>query len=309
VFSPQKRFVLGGVVLVVVLLSVLPLALDTEHSSLDEEARSHAPGSFIELTRGQVHYELAGPAGGPLVAFVHGFSVPSFVWDPTFERLSSEGFRVLRYDLYGRGYSERPDVAYDKALYVEQLGELLTTLEFDQPVALVGLSMGGPIIASFTQAHPERVARLVFVDPFVGPIDAGVLSVPALGEYLTVVYFARTLPERLGDDFFDPKKVPDWEGRFRDQMRFRGFRRALLRSLRVFMAEDFSVLYREVGRQGKPTLLFWGRHDQTVPFKHSKATAEALGARLVVVEDAGHTPHLERPDIFESEILEFLGGD
>jgi pimeloyl-ACP methyl ester carboxylesterase len=92
-------------------------------------------------------------------------------------------------------------------------------------------------------------------------------------------------------------------------MRYRGFRRALLRSLRGFMAEDFSVLYGGLGLKGIPTLLFWGRHDQTVPFIHSGSTAEALGARLVVVEKAGHTPHLEKPEIFESEILRFLTRD
>jgi pimeloyl-ACP methyl ester carboxylesterase len=304
-----KRCFLGGAILLGIVILALPLVLETERLNLDDRARSRAPGGFVELTHGRVHYELAGSGDGPVVVMVHGFSVPYFVWDPTFERLSSEGFRVLRYDLYGRGYSERPDIAYDKTLYVEQLRELLTVLEIDDPVDLVGLSMGGPIIASFTSAYPERVARLIFVDPFVGPVDAGVLAVPGLGEYLTVVYFARTLPERLGSDFFDPKKVPYWEGRFREQMRYRGFRRALLGSLREFMAEDFSVLYGELGRMAKPTLLFWGRHDQTVPFTQSGPTAEALGARLFVVEEAGHTPHLERPEVFEPEILKFLGGD
>jgi pimeloyl-ACP methyl ester carboxylesterase len=305
---PLKRYVLGAAALVAVLIVALPLAVETERRDLDNQARARAPGSFVELTHGQVHYELAGPGDGSLVVLVHGFSVPSFVWDPTFEELLSQGFRVLRYDLYGRGYSDRPDVAYDRTLYVEQLCELLVALGVDGPVELVGLSMGGPVIASFTSSYPERVARLVFVDPFVGPVDAGVLSVPGLGDYLAVVFVARTLPKRLAEDFYRPEKVPDWEGRFREQMRFRGFRRALLRSLRGFMAEDFSGLYVEVGRIGKPTLLVWGRHDQTVPFAHSERVAGSLGAKLVVVEEAGHTPHLERPEVFEPELVKFLRG-
>jgi pimeloyl-ACP methyl ester carboxylesterase len=303
----RKSF-LGGVILVVALLVVLPLALDSERSSLDEEARSHAPGRFIELTRGQVHYELAGLAGGPLVVLVHGFSVPSFVWDPTVESLQSAGFRTLRYDLFGRGYSDRPNVAYDRSLYVGQLRELLDQLGVVDPVHLVGLSMGGAVIASFTTAHPERVDRLVFVDPFVGPADVGAVAVPGLGEYLTVVYLARVLPNRLSGEFHRPEKAPAWEGRFREQMRYRGFRRALLRSLRQFMAEDFSGLYAEVGRIGKPTLVVWGRHDRTVPFAHSERVAESLGARLFVAEESGHVPHLEQPRIFERELVRFLDG-
>lgn len=306
---PLKRFVLLVVVLVVAVVIAVPLALDTERMDFDHEARSRAPQSFVELTHGQVYYEFAGPRDGPLVVLVHGFSVPSFVWDPTFEELFSQGFSVLRYDLFGRGDSDRPDAAYDRALYVEQLRELLVALEIDDAVDLVGLSMGGPVIASFTASYPERVARLVFVDPFVGPVDAGLVAVPGLGEYLAVVYFGRTLPKRLAEDFYRPEKAPAWEGRFREQMRYRGFRRALLRSLRHFMAEDFSNLYAEVGNMGKPTLLVWGRHDRTVPFAYSERIAGLLGAKLFVVEESGHTPHLERPEVFEPELVRFLRGE
>ena len=132
------------------------------------------------------------------------------------------------------------------------------------------------------------------------------MGIPGIGEYLAVVYFSRILPTGLVEDFYRPEKAPAWEGRYREQMRFRGFRRALLRSLRQFMAEDFSGLYAEIGRLGKPTLVFWGRHDQTVPFVLSGPVAENLGARLFVVEEAGHTPHLERPEVFDPELIEFL---
>ena len=304
--APLKKWSLVGVVLVAAVVIALPLALETEREDLDDEARSLATGSFVELTDGQVHYELAGSGDGPVVVLVHGFSVPSFIWDPTFEELLSQGFRVLRYDLYGRGFSDRPDVDYDGTLFVEQLHELLAELGIEEHVDLVGLSMGGPVVASFTSSYPESVNRLVFVDPFVGPADAGVVAVPGIGEYVAVVYVGRILPSHLAKDFYSPEKVPPWEGRFREQMRYRGFRRALLRSLRQFMAEDFSGLYEEVGRLGIPTLLVWGRHDRRVFFAHSGRVADLLGTELLIVEEAGHTPHLERPDVFEPELVEFL---
>ena len=304
--TPLKKRVLGGVVLFLAVVVALPLVFETEREDLDNEARSRAPGSFVELSNGQVHYELAGSGEGPVVVLVHGFSVPSFIWDPTYEELLSLGFRVLRYDLYGRGYSDRPDVNYDKTLFVEQLRELLDGLRLEDPVDLVGLSMGGPVVASFTASYPQSVNRLVFVDPFVGPAEAGLVAVPGLGEYVAVVYLGRKLPTLLAEDFYRPEKVPPWEGRFREQMRYRGFRRALLRSIRQLMAEDFSDLYAEVGRLGKPTLLVWGRHDRTVPFALSGRVAELLGTELLVVEESGHTPHLERPDVFEPQLVRFL---
>jgi pimeloyl-ACP methyl ester carboxylesterase len=300
-----KKFILSSVVLVTVAVVALPLVLDTERGNLDEEARLSAPGRFVELGHGQVHYEFEGPEGGNPVVLVHGFSVPSFVWDPTFDALLAKGFRVLRYDLYGRGFSDRPDVPHDRKLYVEQLDELLAALGIEGPVDLVGLSMGGPVVASFADSHPEKVRRLVFIDPFVGPVDAGVLAVPGVGDYLAV-YFVRSLPSRLSSDFHNPEKVPDWSGRFREQMRYRGFRRALLRSVRQFMGQDFTEVYGSVGRLNKPTLLVWGRQDQTVPFSESERIAGPLNAEFFVVEDSGHTPHLERPEVFEPKLVEFL---
>jgi len=104
---------------------------------LDDAARRHAPGDFIRLPDGMVHYELAGPADKTQVVFVHGFSVPYYIWDHTFPALAEAGFRALRYDLFGRGYSDRPDLPYNLELFVRQLRDLLTALQIPGPIALV----------------------------------------------------------------------------------------------------------------------------------------------------------------------------
>lgn len=59
-----------------------------ENKDLDDAARAAAPGSFTRLPDGCTHFELGGPSMGPATVLVHGFSVPYFVWDPTFEALS-----------------------------------------------------------------------------------------------------------------------------------------------------------------------------------------------------------------------------
>ncbi len=132
---------------------------------LDDQARLAAPGEFIRLPDGMVHYELKGPADGQPVVLVHGFSVPYYIWDPTFPALAAAGFRVLRYDLFGRGYSDRPDLPYTMDLFVRQLRGLIEALQLKVPLDLVGLSMGGPISAGFTDRHPELVRKLCLLDP------------------------------------------------------------------------------------------------------------------------------------------------
>ena len=100
-----------------------------ETKELNENTRKEAAGSFVALSDGVTHYELGGPKDGKPVVLVHGFSVPFFIFDPLFDFLTSAGFRVLRYDLLGRGYSDRPNTQYDANLFVRQLKELLDALE------------------------------------------------------------------------------------------------------------------------------------------------------------------------------------
>jgi pimeloyl-ACP methyl ester carboxylesterase len=75
-----------------------------EQEELNKNTRKMLPGEFIQLSDGFTHYELDGPEEGDVIVLVHGFSTPLFIWDPTYEYLLDKGFKVLRYDLYGRGW-------------------------------------------------------------------------------------------------------------------------------------------------------------------------------------------------------------
>src|SRR6185295_20195570 len=110
--------------------------------TLDATTRSVLPGRFAQLTDGFTHYELGGPENGPVVVLAAGFSVPYYIWDPTFNALTAGGFRVLRYDYYGRGYSDRPAIPFTDEMYVRQLDELLKAVNIGGPIGLAGISFG-----------------------------------------------------------------------------------------------------------------------------------------------------------------------
>ena len=286
---------------------MLPVVLDSEYEELSDEVRGRELGRFVQLSSGIVHYETAGPATGQPVVLVHGFSVPLYVWAPTFDVLARAGFRVVRYDLYGRGLSERPDGPYDRALFDRQLLELIGVLKIDRPVDLVGLSMGGAVAGAFTAAHPDRVRRLVLIAPMVDQPDIGPLAVPLLGEYVNRVYFLPSLPASQAGDFHEPERFPGWTSRFRDQMRYRGFGRAMLSTLRNFASSDPMDYYRQVAAQKRRVLLVWGQEDRTVPFAESARVREALGdAEFLPVPEAAHLPHYERPEAVNPRLVRFL---
>src|SRR4029434_8626008 len=96
-------------------------------------------------------------SNGPVVVLAAGFSVPYYIWDPTFAALTNAGFRVLRYDYYGRGYSDRPSIPFNDEMYVRQLDELLQATHIDGPIDLTGISFGGSLITSYADKHADRI--------------------------------------------------------------------------------------------------------------------------------------------------------
>lgn len=278
---------------------------------LDDEARRTAPGDFIRLPDGMVHYELKGPVDGQLVVLVHGFSVPYYIWDPTFPALAAAGLRVLRYDLFGRGYSDRPDLLYTMELFVRQLKDLLEALQVNSPVDLVGLSMGGPISAGFTSQYPERVRKLCLLDPAgfqaERPVLYRLISLPGLGETLIGLFARLLLASNQPDDFYMPEKFPGYPEQFLPQMQYQGFRRSILSTLRLGPLGGLSETYQQVAAQGLPVLMIWGKQDKLVPFKLSEKARQILPqAEFHAIDQAGHIAHYERPEVVNPILVVFL---
>jgi pimeloyl-ACP methyl ester carboxylesterase len=282
---------------------------DQETEILTPAVRQTVSGSFVQLPDGVVHHELAGPKEAETVVLVHGFSVPYYIWDPTFDALVKAGFRTLRYDLYGRGYSDRPDVEYNADLYDRQLIELLNALDIRGPVNLVGVSMGGPIIVTFAVRHPERVRTLSLFDPayMTGGEPPFRLRAPLIGEFTMDVSITPTLAQGQLDDFFHPERYPEWPDEYRPQMRYKGFRRALLSTIRHYLTIDDREEYRALGRSKMPVLLVWGKADRDVPFSISADVLRAIPqAEFHPIEKAAHIPHYERADLVNPILVNFL---
>lgn len=279
-----------------------------ESSTLDAATRARATGSFVGLLHGTTHYEVAGPDTGRVVLLVHGFSVPYYIWDSTFTALKSAGFRVIRYDLYGRGLSDRPDMAYDGALYDAQIDGLLDALHVSRPVDLVGLSFGGYVTAHYLAGHATRVRTLTLVDPVSARSSvAAALSVPVVGAWLWQVTAVPGMADNQSSDFLHPEHFPSWADQYRPQMRFKGFGRALLRSRALLSHVDFDTLYARVAKSGVPVLVVWGKQDQTVPVALSDVVRRNVpGAEFFLVDSAGHLPHIEQATLVNARLLEFF---
>ncbi len=281
---------------------------DRERLTLDDAARRNASGAFVRLSAGVTHYQAGGPETGIPLLLVPGFSTPYNVWDPTFDGLTQSGIRVIRYELYGRGLSDRPDGRYDADMFDRQIVDLLDALHVPV-VDIAGVSMGGPIAATFANRHPDRARRVLLLDPgwLSGAHLPFGLRTPVLGEYNMAVSLAPGMPSSQWKDFLYPERYPHYLDAYHEQMRYHGFRRAILQTLRNYVSQDSTGEYARLGRSGKPVLLVWGKHDKDVPFEVSdKVRAAIPQAEFLPVEDAAHIPHYEHPELVNPVMIEFL---
>ena len=147
-------------------LTKIRYTLLAESLTLDNTARRTHKGSYIQLSDGCTRYELEGD-GDECFVLVHGFSSPYFIYDNLYESLLARGYQVLRYDLIGRGLSDRPKAVYDADFFVKQLDELTDALLPGKTFTIIGTSMGGIIGTRFVQMHPAKVSRLILLAPAV----------------------------------------------------------------------------------------------------------------------------------------------
>jgi len=287
-------------------------ACDGERKSLEAADRADLPGKMAKLSLGATYYEQGGASSGKPVILIHGLTIPSYLWETTFEDLVGAGFNVVRYDLYGRGFSDRPDATYDPDLFEKQLAELVEALKLEEPAHFVGLSLGGAISVNFAAKHPEQVDRLVLISPYYRqeqPVVAKLMNAPLLGDYLMKVLGDRLLKERLPEYYYKPVDYPQLEQRFLKQLEFIGYKKALLSTLRHYIPLDLTDSYSEVGRQKRPVLLLWGKHDRVIPFANSAAVLEVLPHAELHQIDAGHVPlQEERREECSELIIGFLKG-
>jgi pimeloyl-ACP methyl ester carboxylesterase len=276
---------------------------DPEVKLMDANARKGVSGSFIKLSDGITHFEKAGTGKNGVVVLVHGFSVPYFIWNGFFENLVKEGYQVIRYDEFGRGYSDRLNKNYTSTVYTQQLYDLIKGLSIKQPINLIGVSFGGIVSANFTLSYPNLVKKLVLIDP-VSERNKTFGTELAFDEMMAKSSDARANGQL--EDFKYPANFPHWVEDYKVQMQYKGTRNALVSTRFHYDSIPYLDRYKSLQNLQKPVLLIWGTEDHTVPLKYSDSIRSILNVQFLSISDAGHLPYLEKPIIANKELIDFL---
>lgn len=302
-----------ALVLIVILLlvSVPYLLVDLNKTRLSDAVRDSLPGDFVQLSDGLLHVRVSGPADGQPVILVHGFSYGGWMYDDIEPVLADAGMRVIVIDSFGRGYSDRPEVDHNQALYNRQFDELLDALEVTRPVDLVGNSMGGAMVIDYAAHNPQRVRRIVAMVPAGLALSSGsvptIVGLPIIGDWFFHLFARKGIVEGGGLTTDDPQLKVRIDERMADQAQYTGYYSALLSTLRHYPMSDLRSSYQMVAESGKPLLGIFGELDKLIPVSAASVLAElAPQAEVAVLDGAYHDVALEQPELIAELLREFL---
>lgn len=252
-------------------------------------------------------------AGPPLV-LLHGFTGSTETWSPLVPRLADE-HRVLAIDLPGHGRSSAPSDPGRYALerFADDLVRVLDHLSIDR-VALLGYSMGGRAGLRFALAHGDRLAALILESTSPGIPDPQLRQ-----ERINADQMLADAIETDGMEAFVKRweSLPLWES----QKKLQGGVRQKLRTQRLANTAiglanslrgagagvDTSVLDRLQEIQ-VPVLVVAGDLDSRYVELGHTMVRSIPNASMVVVPEAGHSVHLEKPEALTEAAVSFLRG-
>lgn len=272
----------------------LPLLRETGRRKMGRRARRSAPGQFIELSDGITHFEWLGRRSGPVAVCVHGLTTPSFVWLGLVRELEQLGFRVLTYDLYGRGYSDRPRGLQSPGFFTRQLHELLDSQNLHEDITLIGYSMGGAIASAYAAEHDHRLRKLVLLAPGgmgheLGSLARWAVEWPGVGDWAFHMRWPAMHSKATEADRHLPTSVPDITDRQLAELDHRGFVRSVLSSLRGTLRRPQQQVHQTIRESRLPVAAIWGRDDTVIPISAmGTLTQWNRDARHEVIEGAGH---------------------
>lgn len=242
--------------------------------------------SFLELRDGRFKIRVLSAGAGDPVLFLHGLG--GLFWDPLLDGLAT-GHRVIAPEHPGAGESQGLEHVEDMWDLVLYYNELLDALGIER-APVVGHSFGGMVAAELAATSPHRVERLVLIAPMgLWRDDHPVPDISGV---------PRTdLPRLVLADPDGPLAallpVPDPDD---PDSLFRASQ-TMASILQFIWPLPDHGLAKRLYRVQAPTLLVWGAEDRLVhPAYGDDFAALIAGARVEIVDRAGHLPQLEQPD-------------
>lgn len=303
----KNKFVKGVIIFLVGVLLIGKYIVSPD-KTLEELAPKYAaaPSQFMALNGIKIHYRDEG-AGTPIV-LIHGTGASLHTWEDWTKDLI-EHYRVIRLDLPAYGLTgQDPQKRYSSKDYVDLLDTFLTKLKVEK-FHLAGNSLGGLISWLYASYHPEKVDKLVLLDPSGFPFKSTPMVIkmaktPVLNYFIRYVTPRSFIEKNIKEVYYDHTLIKaSTIDRYHDLIRFEGNREAFI---------DRAYIEREDYRDRlslikATTLILWGENDAWIPVSDAPKFKAAIdNAQVVIMPKTGHVPMEERPKESLAIVAAFL---
>jgi pimeloyl-ACP methyl ester carboxylesterase len=245
--------------------------------------------------------------GGIPILLLHGFDSSLLEYRRIFPLLATNN-ETIAVDLLGFGFTERmPGLKISPQTISSHLYCFWKTA-INQPIILVGASMGGAAAIDFTLNYPEIVTKLILIDP------AGATGGPPLGKYLfpplgyLATSFLRSpkVRQKISENAYFDKSFAS-----ADALICAGLHLETKDWDKALISFTKSGGYRPFGKKlaeiRQPSLILWGEYDKILGTGDAVKFEKGLpNSQLIWIKNSGHVPHLEQPQITAEKILEFI---
>lgn len=245
--------------------------------------------------------------GGIPILLLHGFDSSLLEYRRLFPLLAANN-ETIAVDLLGFGFTERlPELTISPQAISTHLYSFWQTL-INQPIILVGASMGGAAAIYFTLNYPEIVTKLILIDP------AGATGGPPLGKYLfpplgyLATSFLRSpkVRQKISENAYFDKNFASLDAQICAALHLetKDWDKGLISFTKSGGYRPFGKKLAEIKQ---PSLILWGEYDKILGTADAVKLEKGLpNSELIWIKNSGHVPHLERPQIVAEHILEFI---
>ena len=260
---------------------------------------------LINRAAGRLYYDLVGPENGSVVCLTHSLAADGGMWAEQLPPLLAAGHRVLRLDMRGHGGSDPVAGDYTMANLADDTAEALDFLGISR-VHFIGLSIGGMLGQAFAIKHGQRLSSAMLCDTSPqtppGAQQAWAPRIDAVKRANSVAPLADATMERWFTDAYKPRQPGRWK---QIHAGIGGTTAAgYLGCAAAILNFDFTA---ELPTLQVPTLVVCGSDDQGTPPAGNQRIAQLIpGGRYEEIANTRHFPNVERPDLFNRLMLQWL---
>ncbi|MEM1219307.1 MAG: alpha/beta hydrolase [Bacteroidota bacterium] len=308
--SKGRAWLIGGTNVIILLLVVLVARSYAPDRSLSELRPSftYPDSKFAKIQGLETHYRITGQ--GPTLLLLHGTASSLHTWE-AWTRLLKNDFRIVSLDLPAFGLTgPNTNGIYDYAYYASFLEAFVQSQHLDS-FYLAGNSLGGAIALQYTHQFPNRVRKLVLLDPSGYPKEdrPDPLAFRLARRDLTAAFLRNFTPKSLfkkslldvyaNDKLVTPALIERYYGLYLRT----GNRQAFIDRVRNAAVLNLNIL----PQINCPTLVQWGEEDAWIPVSHGPKFVQDLpNAELIVYPGVGHVPMEEYPEKSAQDAKTFI---